>query len=536
MSVTSTSSNLSSTGGPVPPADTTDHGRSRRPAARAVAGFVVFALLTGAFVIGHSSNWQISNALALFGGPKAPDDWCVEHLVPESICVECNDKLLPKLPEHGFCRRHGVAECVICHPDLAQVQGEPELPRYDTAAALTLVPRAENNSRNTLYKHRLQFATAESASKSGIEVDAVQTRPMADAIIANGEITFDPTRVAHLASRAGGTVAFVFKSVGDRVEPGDILALVDASNVGQAKAQLLQAIVQLQLRKTNAKRLRAAADGVATKSIVEAEAAWQEAEVAFLSARQSLANLGLDVPDQFDDTDPTKIADTLRFLGIPAALLAHVAPTTRSANLFPVRASHGGIVMASDCVAGEVVDATTALFTVADPTRLWLTLNVRQEDVRHISLGLQVVFRADDHSKEIKGRISWISPAIDERTRTVRVRADLDAVEPGLKDKMFGTGRIVLREEANAISVPREAVQSTADASYVFVRDRNYLKPDAPKVFHVRQVRIGAHDESNVELLAGALAGEVVATKGSPALLAQLLRGSLGAGCGCHEK
>ena len=55
-------------------------------------------------------------------------------------------------------------------------------------------------------------------------------------------------------------------------------------------------------------------------------------------------------------------------------------------------------------------------------------------------------------------------------------------------------------------------------------------------MFHVRQVRIGAaDDEATVEILAGVLPGEVVATEGSNVLLAQLLRSNLGAGCGCHE-
>jgi cobalt-zinc-cadmium efflux system membrane fusion protein len=115
------------------------------------------------------------------------------------------------------------------------------------------------------------------------------------------------------------------------------------------------------------------------------------------------------------------------------------------------------------------------------------------------------------------------------------VRVTLENQEGRLRDKTFGTGRIVLREEPNAIVVPREAVQSTNDANFVFVRDRDYLSDDAPKVFHVRQVRIGARDDHYVELLAGVLPGEVIATKGSPVLLAQLLRSNLGAGCGCHE-
>ncbi|MEX0977502.1 MAG: efflux transporter periplasmic adaptor subunit, partial [Pirellulales bacterium] len=100
-----------------------------------------------------------------------------------------------------------------------------------------------------------------------------------------------------------------------------------------------------------------------------------------------------------------------------------------------------------------------------------------------------------------------------------------------LKDKTFGTGRIVLREEPQAMVVPREAVQSTGDATFVFVRDRDYLKQGTPKVFHVRQVRTGARDETGVEILAGALPGEVIATKGSTVLLGQLLRSNFGAAC-----
>ncbi len=128
-----------------------------------------------------------------------------------------------------------------------------------------------------------------------------------------------------------------------------------------------------------------------------------------------------------------------------------------------------------------------------------------------------------------------MSPAIDEKTRTLQVRVKLDNHDRQLRDKIFGTGQIILRTEPKAMVVPREAVQSTADANFVFVRDRDYLKPDAPKVFHVRQVRIGAKDDQYVELLAGVLPGEVIATKGSSVLLAQLLRSNLGAGCGCHE-
>jgi cobalt-zinc-cadmium efflux system membrane fusion protein len=77
-------------------------------------------------------------------------------------------------------------------------------------------------------------------------------------------------------------------------------------------------------------------------------------------------------------------------------------------------------------------------------------------------------------------------------------------------------------------------VQTSGDANFVFVRDKDYLKEGAPKAFHVRQVRLGAQDDEYAELLAGALPGEVVASEGSSVIMAQLLRSNLGAGCGCH--
>ncbi len=526
---------------PVLPASSTDTKPRRgwwRKALNAIPNVVVFSLLGGVMYLGHHRGWKLPKMSELMGtATVAADDWCSEHLVPESKCIECQKDLLPKPKPFGFCREHGVMECVTHHPELAQVKGDPQLPRYDTAAAIALIARPENNSRNTLHTHRVQFASAESATKSGIDVDVVQEHRMTDAISANGELSFDPLRIAHLSTRVPGTVAFVFKNLGDEVQPGDMLALIDAAQVGQVKSQLLQALVQRQLRKATAERLKAASVGgaIAGKTLIEAEAALQEAEIGFISARQSITNLGFEIPNGIEIADPHQVADDLRFLGIPDSVVGGLPTGTKTTNLIPIRAPYGGVIVVSEIVAGEVVDSSRNLFTVADPTRLWLLLNVRQEDAKHVHLGLPVKFQADDGGDEVTGSVSWISPSVDEQTRTLRMRVVVSNPNSKLRDKTFGTGRIILREEPNAIVVPREAVQCTSDAHIVFVRDKNYFNEDAPKFFHVRQVRIGARDDQFVELLAGVLPGEVIATKGSPVLLAQLLRSNLGAGCGCHE-
>jgi membrane fusion protein, heavy metal efflux system len=515
---------------------TSEQHRWRRRFLDGAPNVAVFGLLALVFFLGHHSGWKFPRASKLTGAAAASaDDWCPEHLVPESACIECNESLFPKRREFGFCLRHGVAECVIDHPELAQIDGPPRLPRYDTAQALALIARPENNSHDTLHLRRVQLASAETALKAGIEVDVVRERAMIDVVTANGEVTFDPARVAHLSSRLPGTVAAVFKQVNDAVEPGQILALIDAAQVGQAKSQLLHAVVKRELKRTTLARLRNHSQSVPISSLTEAEAACQESEIAFISARQALVNMGLEMADRFDGRDATKLAEEIRFLGIPPSLLATLPGETKTANLLPLRTPYSGVVVASDVVAGEVVDATKLLFTVADPRSLWLLLSVRQEDARYVVPRLPVEFHTDNGSEDVRGTVSWLSPTVDERSRTLRVCVVLNNPDMRLRDKAFGTARIVLRSEPHAVVVRNEAVQSTAGSQFVFVRDTDYLKAGQPKVFHVRQVRTGARDKEYVELLAGVLPGEVVATSGSAALLAQLLRSSLGAGCGCGK-
>src|SRR5262249_39648757 len=126
----------------------------------------------------------------------------------------------------------------------------------------------------------------------------------------------------------------------------------------------------------------------------------------------------------------------------------------KSMNLLAVRAPLTGQIVARAVVAGEVVDITKVLFTVVDPSRLSLSLHVRAADARHLKNGQDVRFRPDGEKSDHVTRIEWISPSADEKTRTIRVRATLDNAKGRLRASTFGTGRIILRHEPEAILVP----------------------------------------------------------------------------------
>jgi cobalt-zinc-cadmium efflux system membrane fusion protein len=502
--------------------------------ARTVPTLLVLGTLGGLAAWGHHTGWKVPRFSTLVGRAPAPEqDWCEEHDVPESECVECNPNLLPRGKAPPYCTKHGVPECPLDHPEIAQVTGRPHFPRYDVLAALALLDRPENNRRCKLHERRIQFASAAAAEKAGVDVDVVGEAPMMEFVAANGEVKYDQTRVARLSSRVAGTVWRVEKQLGDPVREGDVLALVDAAEVGRAKAEFLQALAELELRrKTSDSARQLAASGAAPeRQLREAETALSEARIRLRGAQQALVNLGLPVnTDDFKGLSEDRLAAAVQFLGLPAPLAGHLDPRRTTANLLPVTAPLDGVVVDREGVAGEVVDSARALFVVADLRRMGLTLNVRAEDARHIKRGQPVRFRPDGDPEEALGRVAWISTAVDPKTRTVKVRANLDNADGRLRAGAFGPGRVVLREEPYAVVVPREAVHWDGDCHVVFVRDRDYLKEGAPKVFHVRKVRTGARDERYVEVLAGVLPGEVVATKGSAVLQAELLKGKLGEG------
>ncbi|MDR1385936.1 MAG: efflux RND transporter periplasmic adaptor subunit [Planctomycetaceae bacterium] len=502
---------------------------------QAIPNVLIFTMLGGVMFWGHHTGWKMPKVSEILGtSQNISGDWCASHLVPESQCIECQPALLPKDKDFGFCNDHGVAECVLHHPELAQTNEPPQLPKFDTAQAIALVNRPENNSRDTLYAHRVQFTSIESANKAGITVDIVGESAMTDVITANGELKFNPNYVGVLSSKVAGTVAFVFKTVGDDVKKNEILALIDSSQIGLLKSELMQHLVQLQLRKKTVERLQAIVATIPGKNFAEAETALRETEVALISSRQVFENLGFEIPGNLDANDPQQLAEQLRFLGIPKDVADSLPTEIRTTNLIPLRAPFDGVLTSMDIVAGNVVEASKPLCTVSDPSKIWLILSVRQEDAKNIRLNLPVLFSPDNGGQTINGKISWVNPSLDPQTRTLQVRAELTNPEKQLFNNTYGSGQIILREEPHAIIVPQDAVQATPDAHYVFVRDKRWFEDDSYKFFHVRQIRLGAKKGRNVEILAGVLPGEIIAVKGSNVLLAHLLRGNLGAGC-CAE-
>jgi membrane fusion protein, heavy metal efflux system len=504
---------------------------------RAVPTLLVLALLGGVAIVGNETGWTIPKFSALVGGEAAEkDDWCEKHGVPESICVECQEDLQTKPPTYGWCAEHGVFDCPLEHPDVAQLPNPPPVTPADlerARRALAFAPRPQNNPKCELHPRRIQLASAAAVAKAGLEMVPVTRGPVVEFITAHGEITYDQTRIANLSSPLSGRVWRVEKDLGQPVKKGDVLALVDAVEVGRAKGEFLQALAQREAKKKALERL----EGLFRQGAIpeakyrEGETDARVAEIRFVSAQQALVNLGLPVQvEKTQGLSPAEISRRIQFLGLPDALNATLDPHTTTANLIPIRAPLDGQIVTRKVVVGELVEPSKMLFVVADPRWMSLTLNVPMEEAGRLVLKQTVHFQPDGSADEVPATINWISTSVDPRTRTLQVRAALTNPAAKLRSNTFGSGRIVLREEPSTIVVPNEAVHWDGSCHIVFVQDKNFNVPDALKVFHVRSVRPGAKDGKQTEIIAGVLPGEFVAVQGSAMLRGELLKGNLGEG------
>jgi cobalt-zinc-cadmium efflux system membrane fusion protein len=159
---------------------------------------------------------------------------------------------------------------------------------------------------------------------------------------------------------------------------------------------------------------------------------------------------------------------------------------------------------------------------VGDVRRLHVDLDVNLEDVAAVRVGQPVTFRPNDGGPEASGRVSHISPEVNDKTRRVQVHAEVPNEDRRLRPNTFGTGRIVVARRPGAAVVPGEAVQSDGHARFLFVRI-------SATSYEARQVRPGLRQGNLVEV-SGVREGEEVVTTGSYLLMSELQRDRIAGG------
>lgn len=431
--------------------------------AAAGRGLLTLATLAGlAALFAYAGNdWQSPWAES----PTHGDDWCAAHEVPLSECTECN----------------------------------PELQRGGTFSVLEREPE-EGESRNCLIKITLADGVAE---EIGIESVPVEMQTISERLEANAETMYPPSSYARVTPLVSGVVREVPVALGSEVEAGDVLAVLDAPQVGQAKAEYINRLDLLALRRNRLSQEQEFLDKKYSvrASMLEAETLVSEAEIQVQESAQLLAGLGISQDD-----------------------IQKLAETKDTSPLVTVAAPFTGTVTEVSTVIGERASPEHSLFGIADMQRMWLHIDIYEQDLPRIEKGQRVYFRIPAlPGRKFRGKVVALGGAVDEKTRTIRVYAELKNADALLRAWMFGQAQIVIKPKEPKLVIPKAALQNDGDCNLVFLR----LKEN---VYRSRGVDIGAVFENGYEITGGLREGDRVVTTGSFLLKTEVLRGQIGAG------
>jgi membrane fusion protein, multidrug efflux system len=185
----------------------------------------------------------------------------------------------------------------------------------------------------------------------------------------------------------------------------------------------------------------------------------------------------------------------------------------RAARDSSVRAPFAGYVAQRLVSVGEFVQQGQPLFELVALDPIEVEFHLPEVDSGRVAIDNPVDVRVAPYPDErFRGRVSFVSPTIDERTRTLRVKAVLDNADGRLRPGLFARADLGVARRENVPMVPEEAVLQRADGAVIFVlRDGDRVDR--------RVVRTGAYRDGRVEIAEGVAAGERVVTRGHADLL-----------------
>ncbi len=294
--------------------------------------------------------------------------------------------------------------------------------------------------------------------------------------------------LAEVTALIRGRVVRVAVDVGQDVRRGELLALLHSTDLGLAEGAYLKAKAMLYEADLAYRRARNLYEQKAISLAV-----YQRREAEMKTAR----------------AEAEQAKNRLELLGVPAQEIQRLDREHSIKADVPLSAPFDGRVIMRNLTRGEVVETNQKLFTVADLSEVWVVGNVPEKDVQFIRKDepAEVVVAAYPHAL-ITGRITYVGDVLDPATRTMRLRVTVPNPSTLLKPEMFAIVRVYGAPRTDVLTVPLQAVQSTAAGKLVFVRR-------APDEFEPRLVTLGEESGERVAVLAGLDEGEQIVTTGA---------------------
>ena len=364
--------------------------------------------------------------------------------------------------------------------------------------------------------------TADAIKHWNVRVEPVKKRVLAATFTAPARVAFNGEAMAHVGSLVPGRVEELKARVGDVVKNGDVLVVIESTELGQAQSEYLQkrtdavvaqaAVEPAKQAYERARKLYDQSQGIALGEVQKRQAETKAAEGGALAAQAAAV----------------AAMNRLRLLGMSAADVKALEDTGTLNPRLSVRAPIAGRVIEREVTLGELVSpAKERLMVLAGVEDVWVLADVSESRLPHVTVDSPAQVQvAALPGRRFEGKVSHVAPALNPDTRTGSVRVVVPNPEEKLRPGMFASVVLTAGDERGGeavLAVPDEAVQTVEGGPAVFV-------PVAGEenTFAKRAVTVGRPTGGMVPVLSGLKEGEIVVVSGTFILKAELGKGEAG--------
>lgn len=314
-----------------------------------------------------------------------------------------------------------------------------------------------------------------------------------------GKISFHPDRLAYVIPQLSGIVVEAKKNVGDSVDAGEVLAVLQSKELAEVEADFLQALnkeaaTSALFAKENtlrAKQLNSEQD------FITSQAAANEARLNSQILRQKLAALGLTEED---------------INALPQSEIGKL-------GVYTLRAPIQGKVIERSGSKGQFKEGNTTLYTIADLDKVWVEIGIYPKDAGKVQPGQKVNVAPSAGGGNVESAtLIAVAPMIEEDTILSKVIAELDNKNGNWLPGGFVNAKVVTESPNVDLAVPVDALQTIDGQSCLFVQ--------TGEGYEKRVVKVGRCDGQNSEILSGVKAGEKVPTQNTFIFKAELGKNS----------
>jgi len=345
------------------------------------------------------------------------------------------------------------------------------------------------------YEGRTELSP-EAVESAGIIIEEAGPVLMESVLELPGEVVLNKDKVVHIVPRFSGIAAKITKNLGDTVQKGETIAIIESRELADAKREYIKALHHLEFSKASFKREKKLWKKKisAEEDYLKKQHTFEESRISYESARQKLKVLGFSNQ------------------GIQALISKHDDDLTR----YELKAPLYGIVIEKNVAIGQAVKSDDEIFVLADLTTVWVDVTVYAKDSKLIKVGQEVTIKSDVLDEQVSGHISYVGSLVGRKTRAAKAHVVMDNSQGLWRPGLFVTVYLIKEKTNVSVAVRPDAIQSFRDWDVVFIQAGN--------VFEIRPLELGRKNGEWVEILSGLSAGEKYVSKNAFVLKADILK------------